>query len=236
MRKRLSQFILRHALQIGAVLFWFVMVGVIYAYMDANQLTFNALVDQIETTIRDHWFGPLIFLFIFVVLRPFTLIPAIVLAAMGGHIFGLKWGFIWGMIGKTLSAVMPYYFGRLFNTDDTPRAINTSGVRGVAARVERFLQENTFESLLAMRLVNVPFDIVSFMAGYMSMSFKLFMLATFLGNLSSVYGFAALGASLEGNLVEGDYSINQELAISSVIVLALSAVISVYLRRRAKRE
>ena len=237
MIQRLQRILVRHGLQLGAALFWLCMIALIFIYLDANQLTFNQLIDQVEATIRDHWFGPLIFLLIFIILRPFTLIPAIVFAALGGRIFGVTWGFVWGMVGKTLSAVLPYCFGRLFNRDETAAsAFKAPGIRGVAARVERWLQENAFESLLAMRLVNVPFDIVSFMAGYITMPFKLFMLATFLGNISSVYGFAALGASIEGDLLEGDYSINIELVVSSVVVLALSALVSVYLRRRAEKK
>jgi uncharacterized membrane protein YdjX (TVP38/TMEM64 family) len=222
----------RHGFQIGAVVFWLAMIVVMLSYMNANALTLPQFVAYIEFVMRENWYGPVLFLLLFIFLRPFTLIPAIVLAALGGRIFGLGWGFVYGMIGKTMTAILPYLFGRLFANSVEHRRFTTRRPRHVADRVANFLQQNAFESLLAMRLINVPFDLVSFMAGSMALSFRWYMLATFLGNISSVYGFAALGASIEGDILKGDYSINAELVVSSVVVLVLSAALAVYLRRR----
>lgn len=230
------RWILERLPQIAAVFFWLGTIWLIYTYMDSNDLTFAEVIAQLETTLRDNWYGPPLFIFIFVFIRPFTLIPAIVLAALGGRVFGLEWGFVYGMIGKTLTAIIPYYAGRLFaskNIDAT--TFSAPGMRRSGQKIARFLHRNAFESLLAMRLINVPFDIVSFIAGNINLRFNTFMLATFLGNISDVYAFAALGASVEGDILQSDFSVNGDLVITSVLVLIVSAIIAVFLRRRQAR-
>ena len=222
-------------LQIGAVVFWLGMITLMYLYMEANHLTVAQLIEQMETTMRDNWYGALIFLFVMIVLRPFTLIPALVLAALGGRVFGVWWGFLWGMIGATISAIGPYYFGRLFASRHVDEStFTTPGVRRMMHKAARFMYRNAFASLLALRLINAPYDIVSFVAGNLQLPFRVFLWATFLGNISSIYGFTALGAAVEGDITDQDFSLNAELIFSSIVVLLLSALIAWILRRRQR--
>ncbi|MFW5691468.1 MAG: TVP38/TMEM64 family protein [Chloroflexota bacterium] len=222
--------------QIGAVVFWLGMIAFLLIYIDTNNLTLAQFVARLENTMREMWYGPVLFLLVLIVLRPFTLIPTIVFATLGGRLFGLGWGFIYCLIGSTLTAILPYYFGRLFANSLEQRRHTTENPRHMGDHVANFLQRNPFESLLALRLINAPFDLVSFMAGRIVLPFRIYMLATLLGNISSVYGFTALGASIEGNILRGDYQINVELVASSVVVLLLSVIVSLYLRRRARHK
>ncbi|PJF23269.1 MAG: hypothetical protein CUN56_01785 [Phototrophicales bacterium] len=232
---RVRLWVQQRIFQIIAVFFWLGMITAMYTYIEANNLTLAQVIEQMETTMRENWYGVLIFLFVMIVLRPFTLIPALVLAALGGRVFGLWWGFLWGMLGATISAIGPYYFGWLFATRDVPETtFTTPGVRRMMHKAARFMYRNAFASLLALRLINAPYDIVSFVAGNLKLPFRIFLLATFLGNISSIYGFTALGAAVEGDITEQNFSLNAELVFSSVVVLLLSAGFAWLLRRRQR--
>lgn len=230
---RLRLWLQRRFLQLLGVAFWLAMILGLYLYLDAQSLTLGELLARFEATMRDHWYGPALYLLAFVFVRPFTLVPAVIFAALGGRLFGVGWGFVYALVGKTLTALLPYYLGRAFarrGMDTT--GFTTPGRQQFIRRVALFLQRNAFESLLAMRLINLPFDIVSFIAGTIRVRWRVFMLATFLGNISDVYAFVALGASVEGDLMAQEIHINAELVASSVIVLLVSAGIALVLRRR----
>lgn len=226
----------RHWMQIIAVLFWLTMIALILHVMRRNDLNFLQFLGVLEDTMQENWYGPVLFIFVFVVARPFTLVPVTVLVMLGGRIYGVGLGFVYCMIGLNLTAILPYYFGLLFTRREvgTLDVVPAPGWRSVSGRIERFLRRNSFESLLAMRLSSLPFDMTSLVAGYIAMPFGAYMGATFLGNIATAYGFAALGASVEGDIYAGQYSLNSELLISSVAVLLLSLLVSLYLRRRNK--
>lgn len=236
--KAITGFVRRHSMQIIAVLFWLGMIMTILHVMRQNDLNFLQFLRQLEDTMRDNWYGPLLFIFVFVIARPFTLVPVTIFVMLGGRIYGVGLGFVYCMIGLNLTAILPYYFGLLFTRKEVASldVVPAPGWRSMGGRIERFLRRNSFESLLAMRLSSLPFDLTSLIAGYIAMPFRVYMGATFLGNIATAYGFAALGASVEGDIYDGQYSINSELLISSVAVLLFSLFISLYLRRRRVRQ
>jgi uncharacterized membrane protein YdjX (TVP38/TMEM64 family) len=188
-----------------------------------------------EMQIREEWYGIVIFFAVFM-MRPFTLVPAFVFAALGGRIFGLIPGFFLGLIASTASVTLPYYAGRLFAGKLEPQ--ETGGkVHQLWRRIAEFIELNPFESILALRLLGGLFyDVVSFTAGYLRVSAREMFASTALGNIPITYAFVALGASLEDHISDGKIEVNLQLVASSVIVFAASLLIARYLREHQRRS
>lgn len=216
--------------QIAAVFVWIGLILAVYIYLQLTKLTLEEAIKKLELLMITRWYGPVIFFALFL-FRPFTLVPAIVFVALGGRIFGLWMGFVYGLTAMTISSVLPYYAGRLFAGQ-----INKTRQLGGARRVSQFVRANPFEALLALRLVNVVYDIVSFVSGSLRVSLRVFLAATLLGNLSVAYTFAALGASLEGDIFDGELSFNGDMLFSSAVVFVISLGISRYLRSDVARR
>ena len=222
-----------HALQIMAVLIWVGVIGIVYLYMNRNDLTLPQVGRALESFMTDNWFGPLVFFFVVVVLRPFTLVPIMVFVAIGGYVYGVGVGFVLSMVTASAAAIIPYYFGRLFPVDldkDRPKTGRFSMI-AVARDLARFLQRNAFEALVTLRMFG-PYDVGSFVAGNLRIPLGQFLAATTVGNIAWIYAFVALGAALEDISEAGDVSVNIELIVSSVVVLVISFAVSRYLRSR----
>lgn len=219
-----------YVLQISAVAFWIGMIAFIFYTLDANNLTLGEFLTDLENHIQSAWYGIIAYLILFAVFRPFILVPTIIILALGGRIFGLIPGFLIGSLGMSLSAIIPYYAGRIFYSKGTE--VEPVGVmRRFARRVSKFLRKNAFEALVVMRMTHVPYDGVCFAAGYIKVPFNRYWWGTFVGNIPAAYPFAALGASIEGDLLTGDYSLNEGILASSVIVFVLSMVLAWAIRR-----
>ncbi len=224
----------RHLAKIIAVLLWLAVLIAIYYTLDSRNLTLPQLLDDARNHLNTAWYGSLVFLFVIGILRPFTLVPTVILIVAGGMIFGLSEGFIYGLIGTTVSAILPYYAGMLFAVEIKPD--DDLGIfRKPAQKIAQFLLDNAFESLVALRLIQGPYDIVSFVAGNINMPLRVFMIGTFVGNIPAVYVFVALGASLDVELTTGQYAVDGRLIASSVAVFIASVVAAQYLRIRKRR-
>lgn len=226
----LRNWIKLHLHQIMAVLLWIGLIIGLYLYLNAHNLTLVEAAKQVEELMAENWYGPVIYLIIFI-LRPFTLIPAIVMVAVGGRIFDIGLGFLYGLTFMSLSAIMPYYAGTIF-ARGKKRRDEINKARQVARRIGQIIKDNPYESLIALRMTNFVYDIVSFVAGNLGVRFRVFFRATVLGNISIAFAFASLGASLEGDIYSGDLRIDPVLAISSLLVLAISAGVARFLRKR----
>jgi uncharacterized membrane protein YdjX (TVP38/TMEM64 family) len=220
--------------QIMTILVWVGTIGGLMYVLRTQHLTLIQLAEEVELFIADHWYGPLIFLLVFLI-RPFTLIPAILFVAIGGRIFGAGLGFVYGLTAMTASAIIPYYAGRLF-AGELDAGENLGKFRRAAQRIARFLRRNAFEALVTLRMAYVPYDITSVVAGNIHVPLRVFINATIIGNLSVVYTFAALGAALDGDLSEGNFSVNYTLVALSVASFFAGLFIARRLRRHLRQH
>lgn len=160
--------------RLAALLVW---VGLLLGYQwyawwqDLSMLeAVRRLIDFMSSGLA----GPLIYV-VFYALRPLVLFPASLLTWAAGFVFGPVLGLLFTVLGSNISASVAYLAGRYFggsfqNTGYT--------LQGYAER----LHGNSFESVLIMRLIFVPFDAVNYAAGS----------CTFVTSLSSWRRFSAL--------------------------------------------
>lgn len=227
----IRSWILRHRGAIFAVSFWFLVIFLINQYMSANQYSFADLTNELSVFLKEVWYGPLLYILLYAI-RPLILFPASLLTILGGSVFGLWPGVLYVLFAGTISATLPYGLGRWFSSETQA----TDEQQTILQRFNRLLQQNPFQAVLMMRLLYLPYDAVSILAGNLRIPFSRFLIATALGNLAGTVSFLGIGASIEGNLASGDISLNPQVLVFSVIVLLLSIAISRLLNRYQQQQ
>jgi len=219
--------------RLAALLVW---VGLLFGYQwyawrqDVGVLgTVQHLIDAMSSGLA----GPLIYI-VFYALRPLILFPASLLTVAAGFVFGPVLGLFFTVLGSNISASVAYLAGRYFGRgfQDSNRTSNT--LQGYAER----LQKNSFESVLILRLIFVPFDAVNYAAGLLHVRYRPFVLATVLGSLPGTTSFVLFGASIQGSFTNGTPDLNLWILLASALIAAGSLSLSHHLKRldRAPRS
>jgi len=177
-----------HAPKIIAAFIWIALIVGLSQYQASQNLTATdtaiALFDFIALTV---W-GPLLYVLIYAI-RPVTFFPATALTILSGIFFGFVWGTILTVIAATLAAGVAYVVGKFFGA--SLRLEDTVLANSITA-----LRKNTFSAVLTMRLIFLPFDLISYAAGILRTKFIPFICATFIGIILGTATFVSIGASL----------------------------------------
>lgn len=175
---------------------WCGLLGGGYWYAWRYDLTPLEAVQRLVDSMTSSALGPLIYL-VFYAARPLVLFPASLLTVAAGFVFGPVLGTLLVVLGSNLSASVAYVVGRYFGG----RLLDTERAAGVVRRYAQWLRENSFESVLLMRLVYAPYDLVNYLAGSLKVRWTPFILATALGSLPGTVSFVLFGASIEGDFI-----------------------------------
>jgi len=137
--------------------------------------------------------APAVYIAIYTV-RPLFFFPATPLCIAGGLAFGPLWGTVFTLIGFIGDAALAFGIGRRFGH----RFAGRDGAR-IGPWIDRF-RRRPFRTIATLRLIPVvPFDAVSYAAGYTRVRFMPYMAATVIGTLPVTVAYSALG----GGLAEG---------------------------------
>lgn len=222
---------IKNRVAIVAIAIWLMLILLVREYMQTHQLTFVDLTEQLSVVLREGWYGPLLYVLVYLI-RPVILFPASLLTILGGSVFGLWPGFAYVLFAGTSSAILPYALGRWFSSDTE----QDHGQQSIIQRFSQMLKQNPFQAVLTMRLIYMPYDAVSIVAGNLRISFIMFFLATALGNLAGTLSFVGIGASIEGDLTSGDLSLNPGVLLFSALILVASFMVSRLLNRYQQRQ
>jgi uncharacterized membrane protein YdjX (TVP38/TMEM64 family) len=171
-----------------------------------------------------------VFAYIFVYLaRPIALFPASLLTIVGGILFGPVLGVLVVVVAANASAMVAYGIGRLLGR--SPSRSASQDDESVARRWTNRMREHSFETVLIMRLLFLPFDVVSYLAGVLRLRWLPFLVATALGSLPGTVSFVLLGASLDG-VDEGLGGLDPVALAAGVMIFVASLVVARQLRRR----
>jgi uncharacterized membrane protein YdjX (TVP38/TMEM64 family) len=175
------------------------------------------------------WWGVLAYVAVYLV-RPIVLFPASLLTIVGGILFGPVLGVLVVVIAANGSAMLAYGVGRLLGRapDSGHRdALDDS----VARRWSKRMRDNSFETVLLMRLLFLPYDFVNYLSGILRLHWLPFLLATAIGSLPGTVSFVLLGASLD-SVGEGISGIDPVTLGASLFIFAASLLATRLLRRR----
>eukprot|EP01134_Creolimax_fragrantissima_P003857 CFRG3857T1 len=177
------------------------------------------------------------------------------LTIFAGFLFGPWKGETLVIIGANISAICAYYIGMFFGTsmfnDENIAARSELSDENITASegdssslLERYterLRSNSFETVLIMRLIFLPYDLVSYVAGFLRIHLWQFFLATLLGILPGSTSFVLLGSSstpedMKQFVVNGKLPrVDWRMLVGSAIMFVLSMLVSQYFKRRSQR-
>ncbi len=172
--------------------FWICSVTLFFIYVLKSDLTFTRFQQHIQAFIQQ-WsiLGPLAYILIYII-RPLILFPATLLTALSGALFGPVWGIFYTIIGENLSANVSYLIGRYFGKNVMDSLVRKNRV---IPYLDQGIYKNQFLSILILRLIYMPFDMVGFMAGFRHLRQLDYALGTFLGIIPGLVTFVLLGSS-----------------------------------------
>ncbi len=200
-----------------------------YAY--ANELTAEQAVQQVVDLLQSP-IGPLIYVLLYAV-RPLLFFSAAVLTIIGGAIYGPFWGIVIVIIAGNISAIVAFLVGRFFGEGIIKENENADGLVQTYARR---LRQNSFETVLIMRLIFLPYDLVNYLCGFLRIDFKAFVLATIIGNLPGTISFVLFGASIDISQGITQPAFNPWTFALSVLLVGASIAASRYFKQREQEQ
>lgn len=146
-------------------------------------------VDAVDTA----WWGIAAYVAVYLV-RPLVLFPALLLTIAGGLLFGPVLGVVVVVVAANASAMVAWGVGRLLG--HAPE-IEADEAQSLAKRWAGRLRARSFETVLVMRLVLLPYDLVSYLAGVLHVRWQPFLAATAIGSIPTTVSYVLLGASID---------------------------------------
>lgn len=177
-----------HVLKIALLAFWIACIIGVYAFLHVNGIPVSALPSIVKKhALAAGMFGPLVLILVYVfqTIIPF---PSPALAVIGGALYGPWLGGLITFVGANISGTISFIFGRYFG-----RHFVTEHEKGWIKKYDDLMTQEGFMTILFMRLLFFPFDIVSILAGLTRVTYRQYALGTFLGTVPSIATFVVLG-------------------------------------------
>ncbi len=180
----------QHRARLLAATLWLALLAAGYAWGRHQGYT---LVDMLRIAydfMAGNPLAPVIYIAVFV-LRTVVFVPAIWLVVLSGSLFGFWAGAVYTVIAENLSANLGYALGRMFGVDSAE-----GDGSGFIGRWRHTLQEQAFTTVLILRVIYMPFDVLNYGCGLLAVPWLPYALATFVGLVPSVVTFVSFGASI----------------------------------------
>jgi uncharacterized membrane protein YdjX (TVP38/TMEM64 family) len=218
----------RHWSKAIALILWLALLGLYFWYTRQNNLTLADSVSSLADLLTNSFFGPLLYILIYAG-RPLLFFPATILTLLGGFLFG-PIGILYTIVGSNASAMVTFGIGWFLGED----VLNDEEKSGVIQKYTRRMRENSFETVLIMRLIFLPYDLVNYVSGFLKINWKAFLLATAVGSVPGTVSFVLFGASFGtlDELLAGEVQLNPVTVIASVVIIGISLVLSRIIKKR----
>jgi len=202
----------------------FLAFGVVMFLFYKNGVLSFSQVEEIQTFVLGFGiYAPLIFILLFI-LAPLVFFPDGILALAGGLIFGFAWGSFYIILGALCGGTLSFYLARLYGNTMHKKLSHEKLIN-----FQKSVQKHGFIMILLLRLVPlVPFNIISYSAGFSTIRYRDFFFATLLGMVPGVLVYANIGAQ---SLAFG----SREFYLSIGLLVLLVAV-SIVLKQRVKKR
>lgn len=181
-----------HAQKLIALVFWVLLIVGYQWYANVNHLSPLQVVQQLLDFMTNGFWGPIIYIVLYAI-RPLILFPSTVLTLAGGFVYGPVLGVVYTILASNISSTIAYFVGHFFGEG----MLKDDGSDGLIQRYARRMRENSFETVMIMRFIFLPYDAVSYLAGFLRIKFWPFILATALGSIPGTMAFIGFGASIE---------------------------------------
>lgn len=190
--KQEKSFLQANGQKIAALTFWVGIIALYQWYASSNQLSPLQVIQQLLEFMKNGIYGVLIYVALYAI-RPLILFPSTILTLAGGFVFGPFLGVLYTIIASNISSSIAYVVGHFFGEG----LIKDDGSDSWVQRYARRMRENSFETVMIMRFIFLPYDLVSYLAGFLKIKFIPFITATALGSIPGTIAFVGFGASIE---------------------------------------
>jgi len=210
---------------------WATLLGSYLVMVTATGSTPFDVLGMVVRFLVEHPLGPVLYALVCVV-RPLFVFSSTVLTIGAGHLYGPVLGMLVVTLGQNTGAVLAYGLAYWFGAEIAGRALEHPRLRGLAARLRR----NAFETVLTLRFVFTPYDVVNYSAGALRLPLRQFVAGNVLGSLAGSMTFLLFGASVGdlSVLAEGLWpSLDPRTLAGSAVLLTVSLLASRAVRRRA---
>lgn len=225
---------LRRRLRRLALLLWGTGLATYGVMAAATGRTPLDLLVALGEFLGQHPLGAVAYLAAYAV-RPLAAFSASLLTVAGGVLYGPLAGVALVIVGANASALVAYGLGRVLGAELAGPALAHPRLAGITGR----LRDRTFETVLSLRFLFVPYDAVNYLAGASRLRPLPFVLATAIGSLPGTIAFVLFGTGLgdlsalgSGRLPTPDL----RLLGSSAALFATSLLAARLWRRRTARR
>lgn len=249
MQEEQEGFLAKHGQKLVAGAFWVILLGGYAWYYITNDLTPQTALLQI-VDLLDTPYGPLLYILIYA-LRPLIFFSAAALTIGAGAIFGaspaeassftvalnLTLAVVYTFVASLTSATVAYYIGRFFGKGVLKEAADDEDASLLQKYATR-MRNNSFDTILIMRFMFLPYDLVNYLAGFLRIDLRAFLLATFLGSIPGTVAFVSFGASIDiAQLAEGAApEFNPWVLGFGIVIFVVSIVISRYFKKKEAEQ
>jgi pyruvate/2-oxoglutarate dehydrogenase complex dihydrolipoamide dehydrogenase (E3) component/uncharacterized membrane protein YdjX (TVP38/TMEM64 family) len=203
---------------LGAV-FWITVAFLLFNFLNIYNFNATILANELYRIMISEW-GVLVFILLYC-LRPFISFSATVLSVVAGAVYGFAGGLLLTIIASNLSTFVAYYLG---NTVFAARVTESQ------KRWNNDLRLKTFQTTLTARLIYLPYDLVSYIAGGVKAPILPFLAGTALGSLPGSIAIVSFGASLENFGQIEQFSIQPVYIIVGISMILLSLLLGKILK------
>ena len=241
MQQPKPSFFKKHGSKLIALSLWALLLGWYTWYYNTNNLTPAKALAEIADLLNSPY-GPLIYIGIYAI-RPLFFISAAALTIASGAIFGagspqsLLFAVLLTIVASNISSTVAYFVGRFFGAGVLENSDGNSG--SIVQKYTDRMRDNSFETVLIMRFIFLPYDMVSYLAGILHIKYFPFILATALGSIPGTIAFVSFGASIDiTDLLAGETpEFDPWVLAFGVVIFVVSIVISrIFKKREAKKE
>ncbi len=209
-----------------ALMFWALAVLCFWFCIERSGLSSSELLYRATVFFRSGAAGIVVFLLIFW-FQPIVFFPSALMGVAAGQLYGPVYGTLYTILGAAGASAVAYVAGRFLRAG----LVGQRGSAWAGKHVAR-LRQRTFESVLVLHLVYIPFDLINYTSGFLRLPWRPFMLGSVIGCVPSAASFVLLGASVEVSSTGQKWGLSPELIGCSALVLVVSLVLSRRLRRR----
>jgi uncharacterized membrane protein YdjX (TVP38/TMEM64 family) len=221
-----ARFMQKHGQKVIAAVFWLILIGAYQWYARANNLTALQVTQNLLAFLTEGVWGVVAYI-VFYAIRPLILFPSTLLTLAGGFVFGPVLGVLYTIIASNISSTVAFFVGHFFGEG----LLKDDGSNGLIQRYARRMREKSFETVMVMRFIFLPYDAVSYLAGFLRIKYWPFILATALGSIPGTMAFIGFGASIESfNGVMP--KLNPVTLGFSIVIFIVSIVLSRIFKKR----
>ena len=162
--------------------------------------------------------APLMSIFLMTLQAVIAPLPAFLITAANGLIFGLYWGTIISWIGAMCGALVSFMMSRFFYNSFLKKI---QGHRRGLEYLERIESKYGFRVILTARLLPfISFDLISYAAGLSTIRTRSFFIATGIGMLPATIVYTVFGSEMEKlNAYSGRFFTFSILAVLALLLI-----------------